>query len=69
MKRTNPHEQFCFDTATLFTAVRGANPRTRVRKDCATIEEAEAFASTYGDGRTMIYAVNAVGNSAHIKNA
>ncbi len=35
----------------------------------ATLELAEAFATTFGDRRTMIYAVTAEGRSAHIKNA
>lgn len=69
MKTENPHEKFCLETATHFTAVRGANPRTRIREECQTMDEAIAFAARYGDGRTMIYAVNALGNFAHIRNA
>ena len=66
----NPHEQFCFDTATHFTAVRGrimAGNRTRETFD--TIGVARTYAATFGDNRTMIYAVNSLGNSAHIMNA
>jgi len=66
---TNPHETFCLNTATHFVAVRGRTPTTRTRKDCATMDEAKAYGATYGDKRTMVYAVNSHGNSAHICNA
>lgn len=65
---TNPHETFCLENAASFTAVRGFG-RKRTRTDHATIEDAEAMAATYGDGRTMIYAITDAGNSAHIRNA
>lgn len=64
----NPHETFCLGNASSFTAVRGFG-RNRIRTDHATKAEAEAKAKTYGDGRTMIYAVTDAGNSAHICNA
>jgi len=64
---TNPHETFCLENATGFTAVRGFG-RKRIRTDHATRAEAEAEAARYGDGRTMIYAITAAGNSAHICN-
>jgi len=63
---TNPHETYCNETATHFVAVRG---QQRTRKDCATMDDAKAYAATYGDKRTMVYAVNALGNRAHICNA
>ena len=65
---TNPHETYCNETATHFVAVRGRG-HMRTRKDCATMDEAKAYGATYGDKRTMVYAVNALGNSAHICNA
>ena len=65
---TNPHETFCLDNAASFTAVRGFG-KNRIRTDHATKTEAEAQAKTYGDGRTMIYAITPQGNSAHICNA
>ena len=34
-----------------------------------TADQAEAFAATFGDRRTMIYAVTTLGHSAHITNA
>jgi hypothetical protein len=64
----NPHEIFCLANAASFTAVRGFG-RNRIRTDHATRAEAEAEAKRYGDGRTMIYAITAQGNSAHICNA
>jgi hypothetical protein len=64
----NPHEAMCLATATHFTACRGYG-NNRVRYDCKTMDEAVAVGEGFGDGRTMIYAVNALGNSAHIRNA
>lgn len=63
----NPHETFCLETATHFVAVRGRG-NNRTRQDCATMEIAEAYGADFGDKRTMVYAVNANGNSAHIRN-
>ena len=68
-KTENPHEAMCLITATHFVAVRGRQPSKRVKYQVATIAEAMAVGSGFGDGRTMIYAVNALGNSAHICNA
>jgi hypothetical protein len=65
---TNPHETFCLTNASIFTAVRGFG-RNRTRTEHATRSEAEAEAAKHGDGRTMIYAITAQGNSAHICNA
>lgn len=66
----NPHEQFCFDTATHFSAVRGRIAAgTRTREFFKTLDAAKAYGETYGDKRTMIYAVNSLGNSAHVCNA
>lgn len=70
MKKTdNPHEAMCLQTATHFVAVRGRQPSQRVRYEVATLDAARAVGAGYGDGQTMIYAVNALGNSAHICNA
>jgi hypothetical protein len=65
----NVHESFCLETATHFVAVRGRTPLQRVRYEVASLDAAKAIAEGYGDKRTMIYAVNALGNSAHICNA
>lgn len=65
----NTHEQFCLDNADHFTAVRGRTVRDRTRARFETMQGAEDFAASFGDGRTMIYAISATGNAAHIKNA
>lgn len=64
-----PHEEFCLKTATSFSAVRGRTPRQRVRFDAVTMDAAIEYAAQFADGRTMIYAINDLGNSAHIRNA
>jgi len=64
-----PHEEFCFNTAIYFTAVRGRTPSQRIKKQFKSLEDAKAFAAEFGDCRTMIYAVNELGNNAHICNA
>lgn len=64
----NEREKAHLENALYFTAIRGSNPRTRIRKEFAAYEDALAWARGYGDGRTMIYAVIATG-SAHIANA
>lgn len=70
MTFNNPHEQFCFDTATHFSAVRGRIAAgTRTREFFETLDAAKDYAKTHGDGRTMVYAINHLGNSAHIMNA
>ena len=63
------HEAFCFENADHFVAVRGRTPQSRSRATFATLAEAEVYAAGFGDRRTMIYAVTALGLSAHIKNA
>jgi hypothetical protein len=68
MTFTNTHEQFCFDTAVEFSAVRGFGGK-RTRKNFTQYQDAIKYAQTYGDKRTMIYAINAIGNSAHLLNA
>ena len=65
----NPHEKMVMATATHFVAVRGRTPAQRVRYQVNSIDAAKAIGAGYGDGRTMVYAVNALGNSAHICNA
>ena len=62
------HEIFCLDNAASFTAVRGLGAR-RVRTEHETLDDALTEEARYGDGRTMIYAITAAGNSAHIRNA
>jgi len=68
MTFTNTHEQFCFDTAVEFSALIGFGGK-RTRKNFTQYQDAIKYAQTYGDKRTMIYAINAIGNSAHLLNA
>ena len=63
----NGHEQQCLDNAVGFTAVRGMGAK-RTRKDFTTFDDAKKYAATFGDKRTMIYAVTAIGHNAHICN-
>ena len=63
------HEAFCLEAADHFVAVRGRTLRDRSRASFATLADAETYAAGFGDRRTMIYAVTALGLSAHIKNA
>lgn len=59
-------DKHCLDNAVLFTAIRGRNPMTRTRIEFSSLEEAKAYACTFGDKRTMIYAVTEQGRSAPI---
>ena len=63
----NPREQHHLDNAIYFTAVRGANPRNRIKREFFDLDAARAFAAEFGDNRTMIYAVSEFG-SGHICN-
>ncbi len=63
------YEATCLATADHFIACRGSKPATRIRARFDRIDQAEAFGASFGDSRTMIYAVTAEGCSAHIKNA
>jgi hypothetical protein len=62
---TNDLERDIFESAAGFIAVRGTFQK-RVRTHYATYEE--ALSAGTGDGRTMIYAHDKDGRSAHIIN-
>ena len=62
-------EQKCLENAQYFTAVRGNRPSQRTKQRFDTLDQAVEFAKTYGDNRTMIYAVTEAGSQAHIQNA
>ena len=68
MNFTNPHEEYCFNTATLFSAVRGRGKK-RTRQEFLTFKEALKYAEQFNDKKTMVYAINELGNNAHICNA
>lgn len=64
----NEFEQYCLDTAQSFTAVRGFGAK-RTKEAFDTLDAAYAYAATFADGRTMIYAVSGVeGCAAHLCN-
>jgi hypothetical protein len=62
-------EANCLAAIDHFIACRGSKPATRIRARIDRMDQAEAFAGSFGDRRTMIYAVTAEGRSAHTKNA
>lgn len=59
-------DQHCIANAVMFTAIRGRRPIDRVRAEFPTMDAAKKYAATFGDGRTLIYAVTAQGRSAPI---
>ena len=63
------HEIFCMENADHYVAVRGSKPSNRIRREFPSLAAARAFAAAFGDRRTMLYAVTALGHSAHIENA
>jgi len=65
--KLNEYEAKCLQDAALFTAVRGRG-FNRTRADFTTYEDAVQHAATFGNGRTMIYAVTSAGMTAHITN-
>jgi hypothetical protein len=67
MEFTTPREKHVYENAVAFTAVRGRGVH-RIRTECGTLEEAFNRAAEFGDGRTMIYAIDALGGNAHICN-
>ncbi len=69
MKPLTTYEAFCLQNAAHFVAARGRTPATLTRQKFATLPEAQAYGTTIGYGRTMIYAVMTLGHSAHITNA
>lgn len=69
MKFVTSHQEHCFKNAVYFTAIRGGRPQTRIRAEFKTFEEACAYGATFGDKRTMIYAVTAEERAEHIVNA
>jgi hypothetical protein len=62
------YEAACLAAAVSFTTVRGFGAK-RTRKEHPSIEAARAAAAQHGDGKTMIYAITDLGQSAHIENA
>lgn len=61
-------EKQCLADAIYFTAIRG-HGANRQRWEFDAIDQAVEHGLSFGDARTMIYAVTAQGHSAHIRNA
>lgn len=68
MTELNAYEANCLENAVAFTAVRGLGHK-RTRAEFTTFADAIQHAASFGDGRTMIYAVTDAGMTAHIQNA
>lgn len=68
MTNLNTYEADCLADAAFFTAVRGFG-RNRNRAEFNTINEAIEHGKTFGDNKTMIYAVTHAGMTGHIQNA
>lgn len=68
MHNLDSHQRHCLENAIYFTAIRGRNPATRTRIEFPSLEEAQKYGSSIGDGSTMIYAVTQHGHSDHLMN-
>lgn len=62
------YEEKIFNEATHFVAVRRISG-IKTRAEFKGLDEAKEYGTSFGDKRTMIYAVNEIGSSAHICNA
>jgi hypothetical protein len=61
-------DQAVINSAVYFTAIRKLAPgKGYDRREAPTLAEAETLGREMG-GRVLIYAVNAAGRSAHVKN-
>jgi len=63
------YEQDVIANADHWTAARGRVRSNRTVERFESLADARAYAQKMGDGRTMIYAVDANGMSAHVENA
>lgn len=62
------YEEKIFNEATYFVAVRRV-AGIKTRAEFKNIEDAKEYGTSFGDKRTMVYAVNDHGSAAHICNA
>lgn len=69
MENLDNHQAYCLSHAIYFTAIRGRNPISRIRREFPSLDEACAYGASFGDGRTMIYAVTKRNSHDHIMNA
>ena len=56
-------DQEILTSALYYTAVRGRNPRTRIKFEATTLEEVTGWAKGFGDKQTMVYAVSSKGSA------
>jgi len=61
------YEKKIYEERTHWVVVRGRG-KNRVRQTCKTFFDVVDYATQFGDGRTMCYAVNEHNSSAHICN-
>lgn len=67
IKFQTAYEEKIFNEATYFVAVRRV-ASIKTRAEFKVLDEAKKYGTSFGDKRTMIYAVNKQGSSAHICN-
>lgn len=68
MKFATWYEEKIFNEATHFVAVRRV-AGIKTRAEFKNIDDAKEYGTSFGDKRTMVYAVNDHGSAAHICNA
>lgn len=68
MNFTTCYEEKIFNEATHFVAVRRV-AGIKTRAEFKVLDEAKEYGTSFGDKRTMVYAVNEHGSAAHICNA
>jgi hypothetical protein len=62
------YEEKIYNEATHFVAVRRV-AGIKTRAEFKVFDEAKEYGTSFGDKRTMVYAVNEHGSAAHICNA
>jgi hypothetical protein len=62
------YEEKIYNEATHFVAVRRV-AGIKTRAEFKVLDEAKEYGTSFGDKRTMVYAVNEHGSAAHICNA
>ena len=68
MNFATKYEEKIFNEATYFVAVRRV-AGIKTRAEFKVLDEAKEYGTSFGDKRTMVYAVNEHGSAAHICNA
>ena len=68
MKRRTAHVEFCLKNAAHFVTAQGCSSGDRIRQQCATLPEAQAYGTPIRDGPKMIYAVQLTPTEFTIKS-